>query len=44
MVTRKMETRVHSRIPRSRKRQRGSGLILAVIVLFGLARMFASYS
>jgi hypothetical protein len=37
-----METRVHSRIPRSRKRQRGSGLILAVIVLAVLAMLAAA--
>lgn len=37
-----METPVHSRTPRSRKRQRGSGLILAVIVLAVLAMLAAA--
>jgi len=37
-----METRVHSRIVRDRKRQRGSGLILAVIVLAVLAMLAAA--
>jgi hypothetical protein len=38
----RLETRVHSRTPRTRKRQRGSGLILAVIVLAVLAMLAAA--